>query len=105
MPAPIAQEKSVVALVTFMASMFSFARHNLRVLLSRRIEELTRHPAPTQQNTAITDGARRPDLAFQNWRGETRWVDVAAVSPFARACGDPKRLRAGAAASDMEGVK
>ena len=82
------------------------ARHDrLRDLLSKSIEDLTGNPAPIEQHNAVSDDDRRPDLHFQNYRGETRWVDVAVVSPFARARGDPRHARAGAAVSVMEGVK
>jgi len=74
-------------------------------LLSPRIEDLTGYPAPTEHKTDAVDDARRPDLAFQTWRGETHWVDVAVVSPFARARGDPRHTRARTAVSVMEGVQ
>ena len=85
---------------------YLMARHDkLRDLLSKRIEELTGNPAPTEQNNDASDENRRPDLTFQNWRGESRWIDVAIVSPFARTRGDPRHTRAGTAVSVMEGVK
>jgi len=85
---------------------YLIARHNhLRDLRSRRIEDFTGYSTPTQQNTGVADDARRPDLAFQTLRGETRWVDVAVVSPFARGRGDPRHTRAGTSVGFMEGVK
>ena len=82
------------------------ARHDrLRALRSQRIEDLTGNPALVEQNTDVTDDNRRPNLCFQNWRGEARWVDVAVVSPFARAAGDPRHAQAGVTDSIMEGVK
>ena len=74
-------------------------------MLSKKIEELTGNPAPMEQNTAATDDDRRPDMTFQDWRGDTKWVDVAVVSPFARARGNPRHTRAGSAVAVMEGVK
>ena len=82
------------------------ARHDrLQDLLSHKIEDLTGSPAPTELNNDVSDDDRRPDMTFQTWRGETRWIDVAVVSPFARARGDPRHTRAGAAVAVMEGVK
>ena len=82
------------------------ARHNrLRDQLSELIQDSTGNPAPVEQNSDATNDNRRPDMVFQNWRGETQWVDVAIVSPFARMQGDPRHTRPGSAISVMEGVK
>jgi hypothetical protein len=82
------------------------ARHNrLRDYLSSVIQDSTGNPAPVEQNSDATADNRRPDMVFQNWRGETQWVDVAIVSPFARIQGDPRHTRPGSAVSVMEGIK
>ena len=66
---------------------YPLARHDrLCDLLSNRVEEVTGNPAPIEQNNSASDDNRRPDPTFQNWRGETRWIDVAIFSLFAHAC-------------------
>ena len=81
-------------------------RHDRLVnLLSDIIEDATGLPAMTEQHSAVHDDDRHPDLVFQNWRGETQWVDVAVTSPYARIQGNPRHVRAGTAIAVMEGVE
>ena len=82
------------------------ARHNRhRDWLSQMIEDATGHPAPVEQNYDATDDNCWPDIVFQNWCGEAQWVDVAIVSPYARAQGNPQNARPGSAVSVMDCIK
>ena len=83
------------------------ARHNaLRDTLAERVTEHTGLPATVEQHDHATGDERRPDLHYQNSRGETVHVDVAIVSPhMGTSNGDPRQCRPGAAISTHEALK
>ena len=83
------------------------ARHNaLRDLFAEIATEATGLPSTIEQHDHSTGDARRPDVHFQNERGETVHVDVAVVTFHAgRVNGDPRQARPGWAVATEEAFK
>ena len=82
-------------------------RHNaLRDMTASRIQAITDAPANTEQHDEMHDDDRRPDINFQNWRGETVHIDVSVVTPHrGSGGGDPRQVRAGALVAATENTK
>ena len=82
-------------------------RHNqLRDRLADMIMDCTGMPVTTEQHDHALVDDRRPDLSYQNWRGETVHVDVAIVSPHAQSAGvDPRHARPGGLIASHEALK
>ena len=80
-------------------------RHNaLRDMTAEHIQDSTGTPAMVEQHNEAHGDDRRPDIHYQDHRGETTWLDVAVVSPNARTQAG-RTMRAGAAVAAHESTK
>ena len=82
-------------------------RHNaLRDNLASSITAATSMPANVEQHSEAHEDNRRPDINFQNWRGEMIHIDVAVVTPHRGSHGgDPRTVREGAQVAGHENFK
>ena len=73
--------------------------------MADEIDDATGQPAHVEQQTEAYDDDRHPDVSYQTWRGDTSWLDVAILSPYARPAGQSRSTRAGAAIAAHESFK